>query len=296
MARFNTWSSRFTPGAKILNVGGRGFSGKSEIYEVREKRLSACEVTCMDLADDPAVDIVADVHDIPQGLNEQFDGVMSFFMLEHIRDPRLAVQNMARCLKPGGTLYIETNCSFPLHWYPSDFYRFSDQAMADLATSAGLSIGHVELYDKARLTPLSEDSVLQESVEVHTCVCLIASKGPYRMRIGLDLDGCLYSHPGFFAALIESMAAQGHEFFCTSSHARSEWPDDEIRLQSLGINSSLISPDMMYDERHGELAKKGVQADRLDIVFDDDGRVQSHTQTPVICPPVDGAYSFQDFR
>lgn len=104
------------------------------------------------------------------------------------------------------------------------------------------------------------------------------------MRIGLDLDGTVYAHPQFFAAMIEAMAKDGHQFFCTSSHARSEWPKDCERLRERGINPDLISPEMMYDTRHGHVHLKGQQADRLDVIFDDDFRVQSHTNTVQMCP------------
>jgi hypothetical protein len=41
---------------------------------------------------------------------------------------------------------------------------------------------------------------------------------------------------------------------------------------------------MMYAERHGHVHLKGKQADQLDLVFDDDARVQGFTRTPVFCP------------
>lgn len=104
------------------------------------------------------------------------------------------------------------------------------------------------------------------------------------MKIGLDLDGTVYQYPDFFRDLIESFHAMGHQFFCTSSHARSEWPEDCQRLQAIGIDPDKIIPDMMYPERHGHVHLKGKQADQLDLVFDDDARVQGFTRTPVFCP------------
>jgi len=277
----------------IMNMGGREFDNKIDSFR---EDIPDATWTYVDIEAGHNVDVIADVHDIPDSMYGKFDGVVSAYMLEHIRDPKIAVNEMAKCLKPGGVLYIETNCCFPLHWYPSDYYRFSDQALVALIAAAGLDLVCVELSDKARLTPLSEHSVLQHTADVYTCVSVIASKGKNQMKIGINLDNTVYSHPAFFAALIESMSGQGHRFFCTSSHARSEWPNDCVRLQSLGIDSDLISPDMMYEESHGSLAQKGLQADKLDIMFDDDGRIQMFTSTPVFCPPVDGKYSFQNFE
>lgn len=104
------------------------------------------------------------------------------------------------------------------------------------------------------------------------------------MKIGLDLDGTVYEYPEFFRALIDLFHSQGHEFYCTSSHGRGEWPDDCKRLQALGIDADKISPALMYDNRHGDIRLKAKQADSLDLVFDDDSRVQALTPTPVFCP------------
>lgn len=111
------------------------------------------------------------------------------------------------------------------------------------------------------------------------------------MKIGLDLDGTLYSHPQFFAAMIREMSAAGHLFFCISSHGRSEWDtghsdvaSDRDRLRAMGIPADLISPDLMHHTRHGDLSIKGRAADACDFVFDDDVRLQQHTKTPVFSP------------
>jgi|GEM_PF-6126053 len=108
------------------------------------------------------------------------------------------------------------------------------------------------------------------------------------MKIGLDLDGTVFAHPRFFAALIESMHHSGHLFFCTSSHARSEWPNDCKRLRALGVNPDLIDPSLMHDRRHGDVRLKAKQADQLDIVFDDDARIQEFTKTPIMSPMTGG--------
>lgn len=105
------------------------------------------------------------------------------------------------------------------------------------------------------------------------------------LRIGLDLDGTVYSHPGFFAELIESMSVRGHKFYCISSHGRSEWEVADVpRLTSLGVRADLISPELMHHERHGHLAIKGRAADRCDLVFDNDERLKEYTRAKVMRP------------
>jgi hypothetical protein len=293
MSRFDLWKHKMEAIGKpsILEVGGKSWDSK---FSDNRGLVKNSEWFITDLFDGDHVDYVCDANDL-SSIDRKFDGVISTFMLEHVEYPQRVVDQMASCLKPGGLLYVSTNCAFPLHWYPSDFYRFSDQAIYSLLRTAGLSVAHVGFYDPVKIVPLTSPSALQESVDSWACVDGIASKGKYTMDIGLDLDGVLYSHPVFFGAFIDAMSAQGHRFHCTSSHARSEWLEDCVRLKSLGINSDLISPEMLYEQRHGELHLKGKQADKLDLVFDDDGRVQAHTKTPVFCPPVHGKYSFQQF-
>lgn len=105
------------------------------------------------------------------------------------------------------------------------------------------------------------------------------------MKIGLDLDGTVYSHPAFFAEMIHAMTARGHTFHVISSHGRGEWePDDVPRLIAKGVPAELIDPSLMHHARHGELSIKGRAADQCDFVFDDDTRLQSHTRTPVFSP------------
>lgn len=108
------------------------------------------------------------------------------------------------------------------------------------------------------------------------------------MKIGLDLDGTVYAHPEFFAELIKSMTEAGHEFYCVSSHGRDQWENDCERLMKKGVPAYLISPDLMQDKRHASIKIKGDTASKLDLVFDDDFRIQQFTSTPVMCPLLGG--------
>ncbi len=46
-----------------------------------------------------------------------------------------------KALKVGGLLYIQTHQSFPLHGYPNDYFRFSQDALASLfGTTMGFEV------------------------------------------------------------------------------------------------------------------------------------------------------------
>lgn len=112
------------------------------------------------------------------------------------------------------------------------------------------------------------------------------------MKIGLDLDGTLYQHPEFFAAMIEAMYAEDHDFYCISGHGRDEWEKDCERLKEMGIDADKISPELMNPVRHESMKIKGAAMDQCDFCFDDDSRMQKYTKTPVFWSPVNGRYNY----
>jgi SAM-dependent methyltransferase len=61
---------------------------------------------------------------------ESFDYVVSDQVLEHVEgNPQNAIDESLRVLKPGGWL-VHTTCFInPIHWGPSDLWRFSPQAL-----------------------------------------------------------------------------------------------------------------------------------------------------------------------
>ena len=112
------------------------------------------------------------------------------------------------------------------------------------------------------------------------------------MKIGLDLDGTIYGFPEFFREFIPAMIAQGHEIYCSSIHTQEQWKNnDPQKLQKLGINPNMINssllPNYFIPKSKEQLRAKykGTIADSLDIVFDDDPKIQQYTKTPIFkCP------------
>lgn len=76
----------------------------------------------MDVTLTPYVDVVADAHALPFR-NESLDYIMSLAVLEHLRQPFLASQEMYRTLKPGGYVYCDTNFIFAYHGYPHHYFN-----------------------------------------------------------------------------------------------------------------------------------------------------------------------------
>lgn len=75
------------------------------------------------------VDVIADAHDLAPFEDEEFDAVIAVSVWEHLSRPWIASDAVHRVLKKGGILYVATHQTFPIHGYPSDFFRFTVEAL-----------------------------------------------------------------------------------------------------------------------------------------------------------------------
>lgn len=70
----------------------------------------------------------------------QYDVVICEQVLEHVRDPWLAVSTLESLCRPGGHVVMSTPFMLRLHFAPSDYWRFAPDGLRELATAAGLEI------------------------------------------------------------------------------------------------------------------------------------------------------------
>ena len=78
------------------------------------------------------VDVVSDAHDLKEFADNEFDVFIAISTWEHLRKPWIAADTAARVLKPGGLLYVATHQTFPIHGYPSDYCRWTDEGLKAL--------------------------------------------------------------------------------------------------------------------------------------------------------------------
>jgi len=107
--------------ARVLDIG----AGGSSYDRYFPNRVS------VDI--DPArkPDVVGDAHKLPFADGE-FSTVLCTEVLEHLREPHVAVSEMARVLAVGGTLILTTRFVYPLHDTPHDYFRYTKYGLRDL--------------------------------------------------------------------------------------------------------------------------------------------------------------------
>lgn len=132
---------RELPSPTVLELGTKRSKPERSTMH-RDWVPHASEFLGTDLEEGPDVDIVADVHRLSEVVGrERFDVILSCSTFEHLKYPTLAAHEVMKALKVGGLMYVQTVQSFPLHGYPSDYFRFSREALASLfGTQMGVDV------------------------------------------------------------------------------------------------------------------------------------------------------------
>ena len=100
----------------ILDIG----CGEQKVnYRNPRQKIIRCDVRKT-----PAIDVVADAHNLPFPDNV-FDGIICKEVLEHLYHPHKAIKEMRRVLKPSGKLVASTCFYWPIHSSPNDYFRFT---------------------------------------------------------------------------------------------------------------------------------------------------------------------------
>ena len=92
------------------------------------------------------VDFLADIHDLSIYLNAQdtfpkkYDIILAPSVFEHFYNPFMAMEEIAKALKPGGVVFVSTHNCYLLHGYPNDYWRFTTEGLKELAVQAGLEV------------------------------------------------------------------------------------------------------------------------------------------------------------
>jgi SAM-dependent methyltransferase len=72
--------------------------------------------------------------------DNKFDAVVCTEVLEHTEQPFLAIKELCRVLRPGGSLFLSVPCNFRIHGPLPDGWRFTEHGVRHLCQSSGLKI------------------------------------------------------------------------------------------------------------------------------------------------------------
>ena len=122
------------PGMRVLELGSR------EVICASSARLgfANAEYVGFDYYPGHNVDVVGDAHKLSSYFKEgeRFDVVYSIACFEHFAMPWIVAAEIAKVLKVGGLVFVETHFSFSSHERPWHFFQFSDMALKVLFSEA----------------------------------------------------------------------------------------------------------------------------------------------------------------
>jgi len=95
------------------------------------------ETVGFDITKSQNVDVVGDADLLPFK-DKTFGVVLATELLEHLKEPQRALNEMKRVLWEGGKLILTTRFIFPLHDTPHDYYRYTKYGLKYLLREWGI--------------------------------------------------------------------------------------------------------------------------------------------------------------
>lgn len=122
--------------------------GKVPLYHVYNKHVE--KVTCVDWANtfhkNSHLDIIQDLNEALKIPDDNCDTIILSDVLEHIREPKFLMAEIARVLRKDGKVIMNVPFYYWLHEQPFDFFRYTEHALQYFAEETGLEVIKLEPY------------------------------------------------------------------------------------------------------------------------------------------------------
>ena len=90
-----------------------------------------------------SVDIIGDIAVMPFQ-DCSIDAILCTQTLEHVKEPKLVLQEFFRVLQPGGKLFITAPFGEGLHMRPFDYFRYTSYGLSYLLEAVGFKVISIE--------------------------------------------------------------------------------------------------------------------------------------------------------
>ena len=128
-------------GVRVLDAGA-GEMRHAALFS--EQRYTAVDLAVGDITwNYSRLHAVADLCALPFR-DAAFQAAINIVTLEHIRNPALALTEIARTLQPGGRILMAIPQDWEVHQAPHDYFRYTRYGIRHLAEQAGLRLTRVE--------------------------------------------------------------------------------------------------------------------------------------------------------
>ncbi len=161
--------------AQVLELGTKRSSPERSTVH-REWAAADAAYVCSDFDDGLDVDLLADVHTLSQSVApDSQHAVIACSVFEHVQRPWIGAIEIGKVLRPGGQVFIQTHFAFPIHGYPSDYWRYTRDALETIfGADAGLRIvGSAYQYPVGLHAP---ELPPPDTIEAYLNVCIVAEK------------------------------------------------------------------------------------------------------------------------
>jgi SAM-dependent methyltransferase len=81
--------------------------------------------------------------------DNRFDACLALSLIEHLKEPERALAEIRRVVKPGGLLLVQAPFAFPVHGYPDDFWRWTEEGLKLFLESNGYELVDTQLNGKS---------------------------------------------------------------------------------------------------------------------------------------------------